>query len=103
MTKRKRDGHEQPNSQLNGQSLERPTTSTQRDEASQSGPLTVSSQVTANGLPNREEAPQAATSASHVAGTPSIDEMATDATAAALRGEYGPFWALLARAGYTIW
>ena len=103
MTKRNRDEHGQPNSQLNNHCMERPATPTQGDEVSQSGRLTVSSQVTANGLPNQKEAPQVATSAFHVDETPSIDEMATDATAAALRGELGPLWYLLAQAGYTIW
>ena len=103
MTKRNRDEHGQPNSQLSSHCLERPATPTQGDEVSQSGPLTVGSQVTANRLPDREGAPHAATSAVHVDETPNIDDMATDATATALRGELGPFWYLLARAGYTIW
>lgn len=30
-------------------------------------------------------------------------EVATDATSAAEEGAYGPFWALLAQAGYTVW
>ena len=67
------------------------------------GPLTVGSQVPANGPTNREETPQAAMSAFHVGETLSLDEMATEATATTLRGEYGPFWSLVARAGYTIW
>ena len=32
-----------------------------------------------------------------------VDDVADTATAAAKEGEYGPFWALLAHAGYTIW
>ena len=30
-------------------------------------------------------------------------EVALDDTSAAKEGRFGPFWALLARAGYTIW
>lgn len=33
---------------------------------------------------------------------PSAD-VASDDTSAALEGKFGPFWALLASAGYTVW
>ena len=44
-----------------------------------------------------------ATSAVPVDTSHNYDEVADAATSAAKEGEYGPLWALLAHAGYTIW
>lgn len=45
----------------------------------------------------------AATSAIFGDTSPTQDEVDDVATSAAKEGEYGPFWALLANAGYVIW
>ena len=45
----------------------------------------------------------AATSAILGDTSPTRDEVDNAATSAAKEGEYGPFWALLANAGYVIW
>ena len=89
--------------QVSGPCLEQLATTAQVTDISQTESLPVDSQVPADGPTTGEEVAQAATSALHVSETPSLDEVANDTTTAALEGDYGPFWALLARAGYTIW
>ena len=103
MTKREREENVQPELQVNGPCLERPATTAQINGISQTGSLPVDSQIPVDGPTTGEGVAQAAMSALYVSETPGLDEVANDATTAAMEGDYGPFWALLARAGYTIW
>ena len=103
MTKREREENVQSESQVNGPCLERPATAAQIPGIPQTGSLPVGSPIAVDGPTTGEEVAQAATSTVGVSETSVPDEVANDVTAAALEGDDGPFWALLARAGYTIW
>lgn len=103
MTKRKRKEDEQSELRVSDTGLELPVTTIQGSGVSQTGSLPVGLPVPESGLADREGVPQVATSASYVGETPEPEEVANEATAATLRGEYGPFWSLLARARYTVW
>ena len=102
MTKRKRKENEQSELQVIDTCLSRPISTNQGSGVSQTGSLPVDLPVPESGPTNCEEAGLAATTTSYVDETPSLDEVANEATAAALEGKYGHFWALLARVGYTI-
>lgn len=99
MTKREREENLQSELQANEPCLERPTTTAQITGTSQPGLLPVDPQISVDGPATGE----GVTSALYIGETPGLDEVANDATTATLEGDYGPFWSLLARAGYTIW
>ena len=103
MTKREREGNAQSDSQVNGPCLERPATAAQIPGTHQTGSLPVGFPIAVDEPTTGEGVAQAATSAVCVSETSVPDEVANEVTAATLEGDYGPFWALLARAGYTIW
>ena len=103
MTKRKRNEDEHSDLQVSDTGLELLVTAIQGSGVSPTGPLPVGLPVPESGPTDCEGVPQGATSASYVGEAPEPEEVANEATEAALRGEYGPFWALLARAGYTVW
>ena len=103
MTKRKREEDERPELQMLDTCLDQPLTTNQEVGATQIGSLSAGLPVPENRPTDCTEAAFAATSPSYVGETPSSDEVATETTSAALEGGFGPFWALLARAGYTVW
>ena len=103
MTKRKREEDEHPKVQLLDAGPDRPLTTTPGGGATQTGSLPAELLVLENRPTDCTEAAFTATSSSYVADNPSWDDGATETTSAALEGDFGPFWALLARAGYTVW
>ena len=83
--------------------LDQPLTTTQEVGATQTGSLPADLPVPENRPTDCTEAAFADTSSFYVVETPSLDEVATETTSIALEGKFGPFWALFARAGYTVW
>ena len=67
------------------------------------GTTVATSAANRDGVPTQAQVATTATSAVQGDTSQAADDVADAATSTAKEGEYGPFWSLLAHAGYTIW